>query len=194
MAVVAVAGVAAGAIVVGALAITRDGERRASATSVPTEVTTPTAPPTTVASGLSIDQPAPLGAALSPAKNWTVKVTGVDLDGDATMARQGMFFRPGPGKQYVLVSLSATNEGTKPANLGEVKAELVTPDGAAHGSSWWLPTPRKLDPFTQVQPGGTTSGSLAFEVPKADVSRVVLMVEPMFSLTPGKDQRFLAVQ
>jgi hypothetical protein len=161
---------------------------RASVNAV-VSTTTPAPPP-----GTSSDQPAPMGTPVSPAKGWTITVTGAELDADARMAASSFLSRPGAGKQFVLVSVAGTYQGDQPATpIGALKVSLLTPQGTAYG--WALnPTPDRLDAFAQVPPGGSVTGSIAFEIPKADVARVALLAEPLFSLDAKKDQRYLAIR
>jgi hypothetical protein len=156
--------------------------------------TTP-APLPLAEAGTSANAPAPVGTDVAPAKGWTVKVTAADLDADATMARASIFSKPGPGKQFVMVSLTTGHSGARAATLlAEMKLSLRTTDGTTHGASWWHPTPDRLNALAQVPPGGSISGNLAFEVPEAGVNGAVLLAEPLFTLNQAKDQRFLALQ
>jgi hypothetical protein len=156
--------------------------------------TTVTAPPTTVVAGASPDDPAPLGTEVEAAKGWRVRVTKVDLDANAEMARASWLARPGRGRQYVIVSVVVTHDAAKPAVLSlEAKAAMVGPSGASSSPSLIQP-PGNLSPFAEVPAKGTVQGSLAFEVAKADVPGLMLKVEPTFTLDGAKDQRYLALR
>jgi hypothetical protein len=182
-------GLLLGIVVVAALLAPKDTLTSGPPTTAPAVTARPTS---TTTPGLSVDQAAPLGTELSPAKGWAAKVTAVELDADATMAANSFLSRPGRGQQFVLVTVQVTNQGAKPASVTEMKASLLTPDGVAHGVAW-NPTPDRLDTFAQLQPGATVSGNLAFEVPKAQAAGAVLLAEPLFTLDQRKDQRFFAL-
>lgn len=175
----------------------RPGGDAATATDVTAPAPTTTAPPDTVpepAAGTSPERPAPLGTPLSPAKGWTMRLTHVDLDADEEMAAGSFLARPGSGKQFVLVTMELTYQGTQPAvPLSQVKVTLVAPGGAAHGYSL-SPTPDRIDALSEVPPGGSLHGNVAFEVPRAEVSRLVLRAEPLFTLTRNADQRYFALR
>ena len=191
----------AGVVVVGALLIwfnrdraptSSNGSPVADALIAPTTTTVPTTVPGPPP-GTSADSPAPVGSDVSPAQGWTVRVTGVELNGNATMAAANILARPSRGKQYVIVAVDVNRTGPRAATLGEMKASLRTSDGEMH-SPTWLPPPNRLDPFAQVQPGGSDSGNIVFEVPSSAVQGAVLVAEPLVTLSPAKDRRYLALQ
>jgi hypothetical protein len=184
-----------GGVIVVVLAVALIAPRTTPTDAGPSTVVSADATPETtmaLTAGRSRETPAPVGTESSPAKGWTLKVTGAETDADAIMKKASVFSKPGRGKQFVLVSFTAANQGTKPASLLEVKLSMLTADGSAHGSSWNA-TPDRLDTLTQVQPGGTVSGKLAYELPKASIASAVVLAEPVFTVDHNEDQRFFAI-
>jgi hypothetical protein len=130
-----------------------------------------------------------------PAKGWTVTVTGAELDADRTMARANGLVRPGKGQRYVAVALSVARTADTPGSLvGEARFSLLTTSKATVGPLLINPLPDRLDGWVQVQPGGTQTGRLAFEVPEAEAGQVVLLVEPLWTRDRNEDQRFLSLR
>jgi hypothetical protein len=164
---------------------------RASITPAPTTSTTIDAK----GPGASADAPAARGTAVKPAKGWTVAVTDVDLDATSEMAKAAWYARPAPGKQYVLVTVTATHDGAQQATFfGEVKLSLHTAKGGSHGPNLINPARNRLEIGVQVPPQGSKSGTVLFELPKADVAGAVLVAEPMFTRDQAEDQRYLALR
>jgi hypothetical protein len=188
-----------GVVVVAALLSPRD-PTASPPTTTPATVTLPpttTARPTTTdpdsGPGSRADQPAPVGTAVDPAKGWTVKVTKVDADADAEMAKAAWWLRPGSGKRYVLVTLAVTHQGDQKGTLfAEMKFAMRLPDGNVVRPTI-NPMRDHLEIGQQLPPKGSKTGTLAFEVPKGDAAGAVLQAEPMFTLDGEKDQRFLAL-
>lgn len=53
--------------------------------------------------------------------------------------------------------------------------------------------PDRVTMSDQVQPGGTVTGNLCFEVPTAAADGSVLLAAPLFTTDEVKDQEFLAL-
>jgi hypothetical protein len=147
-----------------------------------------------VMAGTGQGNPAPVGTAVTPAKGWTVRVTSAQLQGDATMKAENAFISPNSGKQFVIVGISVTNGGDQAATTASnVKLTLLSPGGVATDVSWARP-PASFDVGSQLQPGATLNGNLAFEVARSDAAGSVLLAEPAFTMTKAEDQRFLALR
>lgn len=151
--------------------------------------------PTTVAGpGSSKDAPAPVGTAVSPAKDWEVSVVSSVADANAIAASMNTFNRPKAGNQFMQVTVKVKNNSAKPDSVGgNVEIKLLPTNGVAIRDGFVAGDPTNLSPATQLQPGAEATGTLWFEVPAALVPGSVLLAEPTFTLDPGKDQRFLAL-
>jgi hypothetical protein len=157
--------------------------------------------PAAAGASASKDNPAPVGTEVTVAKGWTVTVTGSELNANAALRQLNQFNKPEAGKQYVTVAMVVRNKGDEPGalllngNLG-----LLTPSGAKVTYSYALgpgtsPTPPDMiDPLTQLQPGGTMTGNMIFQVPVADADHLVMLAEPTITLDRMTDQRFLALK
>ena len=181
-----------------------------AALSGPTQTTTNPATPTIGASqpapgepagptapepGATKDNPAPIGTEITAAENFPIKVTGANLNADAEMAKIERFAKPGPGKQYVIVDITATNGTGRPTMIGtHLKLQLLGASGVAIERSYYPRPPNELDTGAQMQPGVTISGRLIYEVPTTELDSVVLLAEPQFTLDENEDQRFLAIK
>ena len=172
-----------------------------SATSgSPTSVNAPTESVPAVTSapvaGLTAKNPAPLGAQVTVAKGWNVKVNSAELDADDTMAALNQFNTPSQGKQYVLVNVSITNSSSVPGSmLFNLKLSLLPPSGVAIDSlSCFAQALSEIDVSAQLQPGATETGNLCFEASASDAASAVLLGEPQFTMDSVKDQRFFAIK
>jgi hypothetical protein len=163
--------------------------------------TTPAAPaPTTVPTteprpaGASRDQPAPIGTDVVPAKGWTVRVTKADLDADAEMRRAQWWMRPGQGERYVLLTLDVGHQAEQKAVPSfEMKFAMVTAKGTEHWPMVYNPTPGSFAIGQEWPPQGSRSGTVAFELPRAEIPGAVLRIEPTVTLDQAKDRRYLAL-
>jgi hypothetical protein len=188
-------GLLAGGVVALALLQPRIPAALRPPTTSATVASTTTIPPTTApAIGASRDRPAPVGTEVVPAKGWTARVTGADLDADAEVAKAAWgFLRPERGKRFVLVTLDVGHQAANSSVLiSEVKLALVAPSGATY-SPTLNPTRDRFDIGEQWPPQGHKSGTVAFQVPRNEIAGSVLRVEPMFTIDGPRDQRFLAL-
>jgi hypothetical protein len=83
---------------------------------------------------------------------------------------------------------------TAGALIGEVKMSLSMPKGNTVGALILNPLPDRIEGWTTVQPGATTKGRLAFEVPEKEADKAVLLVEPLLTRDRAGDQRFLSLR
>ena len=140
--------------------------------------------------GTSKDNPAPLGTAIEVAKGWTVTVNSVNLDANAIMATENTFNTPASGKVFVIANVTVANGDDTPSSaFSNVTVKMLTPSGAALDTAFGV-TPDALDVSTQLQPGGSLTGNLLYEVPAADVTGLLVLGEPLFTLDEVADQRF----
>lgn len=152
------------------------------------------APPTTQAVG-SKANPAPIGTAISPAKDWTVTVNSVELNATDRLFAGNQFNKPDPGTQFVAMVVTVTNGSSKPNSLSSnVKLGLLGSAGIKIDSSFAVNDHPELKPYAQLQPGASVTGELVFEVPEGDIANTVLMAEPTMTLDVVEDQKFLAIQ
>lgn len=142
--------------------------------------------------GLNVNEPAPIGTAVQPAKDWTVNVAGVNLQGDTEMVKLNQFNKPEAGNRFVLVNIGIRNNSDKPASVASNLKLSVLVAGVAHDPMFGMAPAPKLDLSAQLQPNATVQGWVPFEVP-ADAQGPVLLAEPLFTVDKGTDQRFLAL-
>ncbi len=144
--------------------------------------------------GRSADEAFPIGTSFEVAKGWKVTVVSAEINANATMAAESSIFTPDSGKQYVIVRLKIENVGKDPDTVfTNVDLNLLSKTGATINTTF-ASLPDRLDITTQLQPGGTVTGSMVYEVPKTDLDTLVLLAEPAFTIDELKDQRFFRVK
>jgi hypothetical protein len=102
-----------------------------------------------------------------------------------------MFNRPAAGQQLMAVTVTVHNGEDRPGPM-DFNLGLLTPSGVKLTEKFMAGVPR-FDRYAQLQPGGSMTGELVYEVPVADAATVVLIAEPTLTLDTVKDQRFLAL-
>jgi hypothetical protein len=152
---------------------------------------TPTAAP-----GTSKDNPAPIGTEVSPAKDWTIKVNSANLNATAEILAANMFNKPRvAGNQLVSVNVSVHNGSDRPGSpMTNLNVGALTPAGVKVEPAFAVTGIDTITTTQQLQPGGTLTGLLVFELAPADIPQTVLLAEPQITLDTNKDQRFLAIQ
>lgn len=145
--------------------------------------------------GSSKDNPAPVGTEITPAKDWYITVVSADTNANAALAKENQFNKPQTaGDQFVVVTVKVRNGSSKPDMLAaNLQIGLLEPHGTKLMQAFAV-TGNQLDITARLQPGGTTTGKLVYELPAADVDKAVLLVEPTLTLDVNEDQRFLALK
>ena len=183
-------GVAYFAIGGGTTTTTRTGPAASSPTSS-------ASPSSTGGGGASATKasPAPVGTEVMAAKDWFVTVTTAEVNADATLLAINPLNTPSPGKRYVLVTVKVDNKGDQGSDiLSNIKLSLLTTDGEPITTlSCLAQVPDRLSMSTQLEPGGTVTGRLCFEMDPADIPGTLMVAEPLFTLESAADQRFLAI-
>lgn len=144
--------------------------------------------------GRSPQQAFAIGTTVEVAKDWKITVVSAEIDANATMAAESSIYKPDTGKQYVIVRLKIENVGKDPDSVfTNVDLNLLSKTGATINTTF-ASLPDRLDVTTQLQPGGTVTGSMVYQVPKTDLDTLVLLAEPTFTIDELKDQRFFSVK
>lgn len=144
-------------------------------------------------SGTESSAPAPVGTTIEVAKDWTVTVVEAQKDADAMLKKANALNTPGTGKQYVAAKVKIVNESSEPESIfTNVQVDLLSPAGSTIEKGFVV-LDDQLDVFSELQPGGSATGWVVWEVAKADVSRVVLLAQPTLTLDKKEDQRFFAL-
>lgn len=166
-----------------------------TSTPQPTATTEPTATPTPEPAevGTSRSNPLALGTELG-FETWAVTITEV-IRGEAAnqaIATANQFNDPPrEGFEYVLISLDLANIGTKQEAQDTsfaVDVRLTGDRNVLYGPASVV-KPKPLE--GQLFPGGTTSGQIAFEVPKEE-QNLMLRVQESFSFD-SDTQRVVAI-
>lgn len=122
--------------------------------------------------------PAPAGTPVA-AGDWTVQITSVDLDGEATVLAGSDFNDPAPdGSVYVLVTVQADFTGDEPQSVSGAIPGLVGPANVGIDATCSATFDGELDRFTDVFPGGTISGTLCYVVPEPELEDLVAYIRP----------------
>ena len=145
------------------------------------------------AQGKSRENPYPLRTEIS-SKDWKVVINSVTFNANDAVAAANQFNEPpAEGKEYVLISYTATYIGNDPA--GETPAfvlvDFVTADGVTiDGADSIVVAPDAIDSLTVLYKGASVSGNVVRAVPSASAQDGVLAV------TPGllADKVFVAVK
>jgi len=143
--------------------------------------------PTPAAPGLAStrDNPVPLGQA-AQVGDWTVTVLDTVPNGtDAVLTENDLNDPPREGRQFFLITLSATYKGTESATiLGGLTFEAVGASSVSYTT--YDPScgviPNDLATVNEIFPGGTLEGTVCFQVTAEDADSLVMYVEPSFSL------------
>jgi hypothetical protein len=133
----------------------------------------------------SRDDPLLIGTAADIGGGWFVSVVDINFDATDVILAENMFNEPPePGTQYVLITISATYEGSDASavllagnafNLvGESNVAYQTFDPACGV------TPDDF-PMTEVFAGGTLTGTVCFAADAEDVSSLVMYSEEVLS-------------
>lgn len=154
----------------------------------------PATTPATPGPGDTQANPAPLGTDVSPALGWTVKVNVADLDATA-IVRANRYNRRVETNKMVKVNVSVHNGSDLPGSVtAEMEIGVLGPSGVKTDPMWIVVGVNTIDLSAQLQPGGTITGDLVFEVPPAEIEGLVLLAEPRFTIDVNEDQRFLALR
>jgi hypothetical protein len=146
--------------------------------------------------GASKDNPAPIGTPVSPAKDWTVVVNSANLNATPEIVAANMFNKPRVAtNQLVSVNVSVRNGSDRPGSpMSNLNMGALTPAGVKVEPAFAVTGIDTLKSTQQLQPGGTLTGLLVFELAPADIPQTVLLAEPQLTLDTNEDQRFLAIQ
>lgn len=161
-------------------------------TDEPTSPGAPAAPEV----GATKDSPAPIGTQVSPAKDWTIVVNSANLDATAEIVAANMFNKPRvAGNRLISVNVSVHNGSDRPASpMGNLNVGALTPAGVKVEPAFAVTGIDTIKTTQQLQPGGTLTGLLVYELAPADIPATVLLAEPQITLDANEDQRFLAIQ
>lgn len=129
----------------------------------------------------SQSDPVPLGEAFAVG-DWEITINSVQPDATEVIAGHDPE-NPSPteGAQYVLVDLTAAYVGSDADGaLPDFELKVVSSSGAEHYAydTWCGRVPEEFDALTQVLPGEEVTGNVCVEVPAADVSGMLIAVEP----------------
>lgn len=125
--------------------------------------------------------PLPLGTAADIGGGWIVSVVEVDFDATDVILAENMFNEPPDrGQQFVLITISATYEGTESSSvfLPGLSLKLLGISAVAYDE--FDPgcgvTPNDF-PSSEVFSGGTLTGTICFAVDSEDVASLVMFGE-----------------
>jgi hypothetical protein len=139
--------------------------------------------------------PIPIGTDVEVAKGWNLKVNSAELNANATVAATNQFTTPDPGKQFVIVNVTITNNSGEPGEpLFEMKVSALPPSGIGVDRAFVSGLPDEINTSAQMQPGASMTGALVFEIPSAEVPGTVLLGQSQFTLSENEDQKFFAIQ
>jgi hypothetical protein len=146
----------------------------------------------TAAEAATETAPVPLG---TPATlgDYQVRVDGVELNGNATVAAANQF-NEAPTGQYVVVTVTATYQGATEGDPGfDISAVYNGTDSRQYSDSECSASlPQDAMDAPTLNPGGTATFQFCMDVPAAAVAGGSLFMEPMMSF---EDERvFFAVQ
>lgn len=130
----------------------------------------------------SRDDPLPIGSTVDLGNNWSVTVNAADTSADAAVAAAEAFNDPPePGKRYVVVNVSATNNGNT-ADAPEIDVSLFGSSGVEHdGGNFVTPPDPRFDTVTELEPGAATAGNLVFVVDTAE-SDLGVRLQPLIAV------------
>lgn len=158
-------------------------------TPAPTAAPVPTATPTALPVGLSRTSPAPVKTLLKVG-GWVVGVEAVTPNANqAVLARNQFNKPPAAGRQFFMVTVSATYDGEKTSSRFGVDLTMSSV-GAANVQYNYADdcgvTPEELPRSTEVFKGGTIKGNLCWSVRTTDVETLVMYGEPSFSTSSAR--------
>jgi hypothetical protein len=127
--------------------------------------------------GASLDSPIPVGSE-GAVGQWEVQVTGFTPNASEAVRRENSFnTKPGPGEQYVLVTLKTTYTGNGSADpWAEQTWAAITPAGDLFeeaGQVW----PKDLNNVGNVPSGVSGTGNVGFLVPSDAARDLTLYIE-----------------
>ncbi len=126
----------------------------------------------------SRENPIPVGDTVTVGA-WTVRVVGVTLNADEVVEGENQFNdKPGPGQQYVLVTLETTHNGNGSSDpWRRLMWAAVSDDGTHYESPLEVVIPENLGDIGRVPSGIKATGNILLEVPTTDARSIVLYLE-----------------
>jgi hypothetical protein len=117
--------------------------------------------------------------------DWTIRVAAITPDAGAVVAAENQFNDPpAPGKQFFMVTVEATYDGTESStfwfdmSLESVGASAVAYDGFQDSCGV---LPDALSDVGETFPGGRVTGNVCWSVDAADAATLTMLASPSFS-------------
>lgn len=143
----------------------------------PEEVTPEPTPTETPPAPGSIRNPHPLGETIV-GDGWEVSISDVTADATEAIA-QANKFNPAPpeGQRYLTVRVTLTRTGQDAAYPFDVEIAYITAQGISLREAA-VHTPTRIDLLTELQPGATIIGDVAYLVHPSQTDGAVISVIP----------------
>jgi hypothetical protein len=129
--------------------------------------------------------PIPIGQSATVGE-WTMQVTGVTPNATKAILAQNQFNDPPPdGKQFYLISISLTYNGSDTGNAYDITWKAVDANNVSYTT--YDPScgviSQEFNLGADVFPGGTIRGNICFVVDSAAAKTLVLYAQPSFSFS-----------
>lgn len=130
----------------------------------------------------SLQSPAPFGAPREVGDGWTVTVDAFDPSANASVEAASTFYQPPPnGMTYAVATVTGSYTGDAGGGSSmELDFELVGPTGVAYGTDLMCSLPDDWVFLDDTPTGGSTTGTVCFQVPAGEADAMVLVVSPFF--------------
>ena len=137
--------------------------------------------------------PLPLGTAAAVG-SWNLKVTSVNLNAAAEVAKENQFNDPPPpGATFIMIGLAATRTGDESGTFWvDMTTKFLGSQGNTFDDSCGV-IPKDISDEGETFPGANVAGNLCFAVPSNQIAGGSLLVESSFSLSNG-DRTFFALK
>ena len=91
------------------------------------------------------------------------------------------FFEADKGKEYILISLKIENKSDSKISYNELDWELVDSNGDEKSFAIWGNDNNSALESGNLNPGGTKTGTIAFEIPKGDKNLTLNYYDNIFN-------------